>query len=146
MLMGEQFMNKQCLASAFVDGFLIETWSGEEKGEICTIRGQPPVRHIVRVSNLNLHHPAKRTKCAGFIRADEPVIRFSSDEPGDTDRHWAASNSGPLAEATIIFKPCVMEAIDGAAGTETIDTEVALSQFRPRKNRAVALKIDVNTG
>jgi hypothetical protein len=137
-------MDPECFNSIDENGFLIETWSGDDTTQICSVRGQPPIRHYVKVYNVRLYE-ARKIKCEGFIDSQAPVLVFQSNNPNDSITYWSHHINNLRSGDTYTFNPCVLQAVDGAIGKERLDAVVAVDWPPPIKRETFKLGIDVNT-
>jgi hypothetical protein len=136
-------MSKPCEASGSQKGILVETWSGDIHGPLCTLSTGAQVFHMVRVHNLMLY-PAL-ILCKGSLGARPRRVDFNSTRPGDMADVWYGTFPNLGAGLDYVFSHCGLKALAPGLGDERVDTEVTILWRQRGVTKVVPLSFKVAT-
>ncbi len=127
------------------DEYKVQTWSGFDLQEICSVRGAPIVKHYVEVVNQSLRLSPKKVWCKGILPGKQPVVRFVPERSNDTSTSWEDDYVVLLDQEKATFSR-VLKAVDGELGTEEIDTLAVVEWMLTGTPKPFSLKFEVSTG
>ncbi len=136
-------MPNSCVAFGNINGVYVQTWSGHIDSPICNVRDQSDIRHFVKVVNIRAYPIA--VHCKGTIPNNSRLIEFSCGNYSDKKSTWEASIKRLGDGKDYTFNPCTLNPTSEINGTETIITEVTISDFKSNKDdsRSLEIKVDV---
>ncbi len=101
----------------------VESWSGSSSQTICALNGREDVKHMVRVTNLEIF--SLNATCTGEIRSSERKVKFSSPTSSEvTDNRWTATAEGIERDGGTGYFDHVTLLCTGLSGSELVHTTI----------------------